>query len=306
MEILKKNYLSLSEFIQKEMRDFPNFIQPPLYATDQEKQFSDVLIEFNKQQPGYLKYIVHTENMRRIAALRRLLGKDQVNASNNPQLFNVITKLCKGLGVNMPIVFTYGNRDIAAITDVMSSGGACELFVENNAFTLGTKDSLYIFVSEELINSTQLNENELLVLIAHEVGHAMANHSLRTLTYQSNFIQYIVDIDAKNKIKKMMSDKSFSRLQEVTADRAALIACRNVDYVCSMLDKLGKVHPELMDYDDSESDHPNNRKRIEMIRLFAKSQLYAECIERIDGFPVDKSRYIYTESDLQVHIMRII
>lgn len=306
MEIQEKKYLSLSEFIQKEMRDFPSFIQPPLYATDQEKQFSDVLVEFNQKQPGYLKYIIHTENMRRIAALHEILGKDSVNASNNPMLFDVITRLCKGLGVRMPVVFTYRASDIAAIKNVMDAESAANLFVEENAFTLGTKESLYVFVSEELMTLAQFDENELLALIAHEVGHAMANHSLRTLTFHSNFVQYFADVDSKNKIKRMLSDNLYSRLNEVTADRAALIACRNVDYVCSMLNKLGNIHPELIDYDDSKSDHPNNKKRVDMIKLFADSKLYAECIELIDGISVNKNLYQYSESDLQVAIMRMI
>ena len=149
----------------------------------------------------------------------------------------------------------------------------------------------------------------MLALIAHEVGHAIANHSLQNIICDPNVLKFFESVGGDllrnkiSKIKDMLNNNLAARLKEVTADRASLLACRNVDYVCSMFEKLPS---ELMNYDDFYSSHPNNKKRIAMINLFAESQLYADCIERIDCCSVDKTKYKYSEQELQNLIMAIV
>lgn len=181
MQIFDNTYLSLSEYMEKEVQRFKKFIEPPLYVTEQEKEFLDSIAKFNEVAPGFIKYTFNESNMLRIQVLRGVLDKQPVNVNNNPRLFDIITTLCRNLGIPMPLVYVYSDEDIYRIGCALekTSLKGEELFQSENAFTRGSKEMLYVFISEELMAKTEYSNPEITALIGHEIGHTLANHPIK-------------------------------------------------------------------------------------------------------------------------------
>lgn len=307
MQIFDNTYLSLSEYMEKEVQGFKKFIEPPLYVTEQEKEFLDSIAKFNEVAPGFIKYTFNESNMLRIQVLRSVLDRQPVNVNNNSRLFDIITTLCKNLGIPMPLVYVYSDEDIyrmeRALEETSLKGQV--LFQSNNAFTCGSKEMLYVFISEELMAKTEYTDLEIMALIGHEIGHALANHPIKG-SIMATDLSTITNPQVIARIKQLQQNNQYSRLQEITADRAAVIACRDAAAAQSMIKKMNNLDEALWDYDHSEASHPNGKTRVRAIELFGKSLLYARCIELIDHTTVDKSAYLLSARDLQAEIMKII
>ena len=307
MQIFDNTYLSLSEYMEKEVQGFKKFIEPPLYVTEQEKEFLDSIAKFNEVAPGFIKYTFNESNMLRIQVLRSVLDRQPVNVNNNSRLFDIITTLCKNLGIPMPLVYVYSDEDIYRMERALeeTSLKGQELFQSNNAFPCGSKEMLYVFISEELMAKTEYTDLEIMALIGHEIGHALANHPIKG-SIMATDLSTITNPQVIARIKQLQQNNQYSRLQEITADRAAVIACRDAAAAQSMIKKMNNLNEALWDYDHSEASHPNGKTRARAIELFGKSLLYARCIELIDHTTVDKSAYLLSARDLQAEIMKII
>ena len=307
MQIFDNTYLSLSEYMEKEVQGFKKFIEPPLYVTEQEKEFLDSIAKFNEVAPGFIMYTFNESNMLRIQVLRSVLDRQPVNVNNNSRLFDIITTLCKNLGIPMPLVYVYSDEDIYRMERALeeTSLKGQELFQSNNAFTCGSKEMLYVFISEELMAKTEYTDLEIMALIGHEIGHALANHPIKG-SIMATDLSTITNPQVIARIKQLQQNNQYSRLQEITADRAAVIACRDAAAAQSMIKKMNNLNEALWDYDHSEASHPNGKTRAQAIELFGKSLLYARCIELIDHTTVDKSAYLLSARDLQAEIMKII
>ena len=307
MQITDNTYLTLSEYMEKEVQGFKKFIEPPLYVTEQEKEFLDSIAKFNEAVPGFIKYNFNELNMLYIQLLRSVLDKQPVNANNNPRLFDIITTLCKNLGISMPLVYVYSDEDIyrvaRALEETQLKGE--ELFQSHNAFTCGSKEMLYVFISNELMEKTKYTDPEITALIGHEIGHALANHPIKTSIMRTD-LSTIANPQVVARIRQLYQNNQYSRLQEITADRAAVLACRSVDVARSMIRKMNNINEAYWDYDHSQGSHPNGKTRVRAIELFGKSLLYARCMEMVDHCSLDKSAYPLSARDLQSEIMKII
>ena len=307
MKITDNTYLSLAEYMEKEVQGFKKFIDPPLYVTEQEKEFLDSIAKFNEAVPGFIKYNFNEINMLRIYVLRSVLDRQPVNVNNNPRLFDIITTLCKNLGISMPLVYIYSDEDIYRVGQALeeTSLRGTNLFQSDNAFTCGSKEMLYVFISEEMMAKTEYTDLEIMALIGHEIGHALANHPIKG-SIMATDLSTIANPQVIARIKQLQQNNQYSRLQEITADRAGVIACRSVEAACSMIRKMNQLDKALWDYDHSQVSHPNGKTRVRAMELFGKSLLYARCIELIDRMTVDKSAYPLSARDLQIEIMKII
>ena len=207
----------------------------------------------------------------------------------------------------MPLVYVYSDEDIYRMERALeeTSLKGQELFQSNNAFTCGSKEMLYVFISEELMAKTEYTDLEIMALIGHEIGHALANHPIKG-SIMATDLSTITNPQVIARIKQLQQNNQYSRLQEITADRAAVIACRDAAAAQSMIKKMNNLDEALWDYDHSEASHPNGKTRTRAIELFGKSLLYARCIELIDHTTVDKSAYLLSARDLQAEIMKII
>jgi Zn-dependent protease with chaperone function len=160
---------------------------------------------------------------------------------------------------------------------------------------LGTEDAPHLIVNLELAD--QLDETELVAAIAHELGHVQNGHILyaTALHYLTSsavfFVRWMVQ-------PAIMTLQAWSRRAEVTCDRAALLAIRDLDKTLAALvkielglDKGSAFNPEeylrsvqdakkggLGRYAELFRSHPYMPKRVQALRLFADSAMYAKVI----------------------------
>jgi Zn-dependent protease with chaperone function len=157
---------------------------------------------------------------------------------------------------------------------------------------LGTEDAPHLIVNLEL--AEKLDDTELVAAIAHELAHVQNGHILYTtaLHYLNNsaafFVRWVVQ-------PAIMTLQAWSRRAEVTCDRASLLAVRDVDKTLQALvrlelglDKDAAFNAEeylralpdvkkggLGRFAEAFRSHPYVPKRVQCLKLFANSALYA-------------------------------
>jgi Zn-dependent protease with chaperone function len=160
---------------------------------------------------------------------------------------------------------------------------------------LGTEDAPHLIVNLEL--AEHLDDTELVAAIAHELGHVQNGHILYTtaLHYLTSsavfFVRWMVQ-------PAIMTLQAWSRRAEVTCDRAALLAIRDLDRTLAALVKIElgldkgsafSAEEYLKTTADSAQkggiigryaelfrSNPYLPKRVQALRLFAESALYAK------------------------------
>ncbi|MCA9680482.1 MAG: M48 family metallopeptidase [Kofleriaceae bacterium] len=159
------------------------------------------------------------------------------------------------------------------------------------ARALGTDDAPYIVVNAQLAD--QLDDAELVAAIGHELGHVQNGHvlyatALHYLTQSAFFfVRWIVQ-------PAIMALQAWSRRAEISCDRAALLACKDLEVTLGTLVKLelgldrGATF-NLQDYLEQLPDtkkgfgryaelfrsHPYLPKRVQALRVFADGAFYA-------------------------------
>lgn len=207
-------------------------------------------------------------------ARTELLGTAvKVNDQQFPRVWAATKKAAGMLDVRMPAVFAAPSSSI-------------------KVKVLGTEDSPHLIVNLEL--AEKLDDTELVAAIAHELAHIQNNHILFTTalhylnTSAAFFVRWIIQ-------PAIMTLQAWSRRAEVTCDRASLIAVRDVDKTLEALVKLElgldkgsafnaqeylKGLPDVKKgigrYAELFRSHPYVPKRVQALRLFADSALYAQ------------------------------
>lgn len=203
-----------------------------------------------------------------------LLGSSvKVTEQQFPRLWQIAAKCAKTLGITPPPV--YVAPDIGQL----------------NAHTLGTNDDAYVVVNGALID--HLSDDELTFVIGHECGHIHANHvvfstALYYLTSAASFyVRWIVQ-------PAILGLRAWSRRAEITCDRAGLLCTKDLDVATAATVKLAlgsqklykDLHMEeyLKQLEEGRKSvgrfmeifrsHPYVPKRIEALRIFAKTELY--------------------------------
>ena len=215
-----------------------------------------------------------TTRLWRDVARNELLGTAvKVTDQQYPRVFEAAKAAGAALHVKVPPVF-------AAPT------GSIKVKV------LGTEDAPHLIVNLELAET--LDETELLAAIAHELAHVQNGHILyaTALHYLQHsaafFIRWVVQ-------PAIMTLQAWSRRAEVTCDRASLLAVRDLDKTLQAMVKLElgvdkgsafsaeeylKELPELKKgigrYAELFRSYPYVPKRVQALRLFAGSALYAQ------------------------------
>lgn len=155
---------------------------------------------------------------------------------------------------------------------------------------LGTEDAPHLIVNLEL--AERLDETELVAAIGHELGHVQNGHILfaTALHYLTNSAAFFIRWAVQPAI---MTLQAWSRRAEVTCDRAALLAVRDLDKTLNAMVKLElgldkgsafnaeeylKTVPDVKKgigrYAELFRSHPYVPKRVHALRLFADSALY--------------------------------
>ncbi len=215
-----------------------------------------------------------TTRLWRDVARTELLGTAvKVSDQQYPRVFEAAKAAGAALHVRVPVVF-------AAPTDKIK------------VKVLGTEDAPHLIVNLEL--AEKLDETELIAAIGHELGHVQNGHILfaTALHYLTSsaafFVRWVVQ-------PAIMTLQAWSRRAEVTCDRAALLALRDVDKTLTAMVKLElglekgsafnseeylKSVPDVKKgigrYAELFRSHPYVPKRVQALRLFADSALYAQ------------------------------
>jgi Zn-dependent protease with chaperone function len=160
---------------------------------------------------------------------------------------------------------------------------------------LGTEDAPHLIVNLAL--AERLDDTALVAAIAHELGHVQNGHifyatALHYLTHSAAFfVRWVVQ-------PAIMTLQAWSRRAEITCDRAALLAVRDLDKALQALVtlELGGEDGAAFDAEDYLRDiagapggkrglgryaelfrsYPNVPKRVQALRLFAGSAMYAQ------------------------------
>lgn len=207
-------------------------------------------------------------------ARTELLGTAvKVNDSQFPRVWEAAKKAGGMLNVRLPAIFASPSKAI-------------------KVKVLGTEDSPHLIVNLEL--AEKLDDTELLAAIAHELAHVQNGHILYATalhylnTSAAFFVRWVVQ-------PAIMTLQAWSRRAEVTCDRAALIAVRDVDKTLQAMVKLElgldkgsafnadeylrglpEVKKSIGRYAELFRSHPYVPKRVQALRLFADSALYAQ------------------------------
>jgi Zn-dependent protease with chaperone function len=157
---------------------------------------------------------------------------------------------------------------------------------------LGTDDAPHLIVNLQL--AERLDDTQLIAAIGHELGHVQNGHifyatALHYLRHSAAFyVRWVVQ-------PAIMTLQAWSRRAEVTCDRAALLAVRDLDRTLQALvaielgldqgaafsaDDYLKAVPDVKRgigrYAELFRSHPQIPKRVQALRLFAGSAMYAQ------------------------------
>jgi Zn-dependent protease with chaperone function len=215
-----------------------------------------------------------TTRLWRDVARTELLGTAvKINDSQFPRVWEAAKKAAGMLNVRLPAIFASPSKAI-------------------KIKVLGTEDSPHLIVNLEL--AEKLDDTELLAAIAHELAHIQNGHILYATalhylnTSAAFFVRWVVQ-------PAIMTLQAWSRRAEVTCDRASLIAVRDVDKTMQAMVKLElgldkgsafnadeylrslpEVKKSIGRYAELFRSHPYVPKRVQALRLFADSALYAQ------------------------------
>ncbi|MBX3154593.1 MAG: M48 family metallopeptidase [Deltaproteobacteria bacterium] len=219
-----------------------------------------------------------TTRLWRDVARSELLGTAvKVSDVQYPRVWNAAKIAGEALRVRVPAVFAAPSDDI-------------------KVKVLGTEDAPHLIVNLEL--AEKLDETDLVAAIGHELGHVQNGHILfaTALHYLTSsaifFVRWVVQ-------PAIMTLQAWSRRAEVTCDRAALLCVKDLDKTLNAMVKLElgldkgsafSAEEYLKSLPDTKKgigrfaemfrSYPYVPKRVQALRLFADSQLYAQVLQQ--------------------------
>lgn len=190
-----------------------------------------------------------------------------------------------------------------------------------NGFTIGVDNPIIVLTSGAI---DLLDDDELLYLIGHEIGHIKSRH---TLYHQmGKFLPLLTDMigQATLGIGKLISSplqlalQRWSRMSEFTADRAGLLACQNPETATKVMMKWAGM--PISHFDDmklesfiaqskrfEELDFDRLNKAVNLLAIMNSSHPWtvmrsSELLKWIDSGAYQKVISRETESHVHVRI----
>ncbi|MDP1552148.1 MAG: M48 family metallopeptidase, partial [Methanobacteriaceae archaeon] len=205
-----------------------------LKSYEYEHEFDRKALETLEGTPG-LEKLARKFNKHAIERVMRLQYTGsalKVNKNNFPDIYKLLEEACEILQINI-IPDLYISWDYSI-----------------NGFTTGSENPLIVLHSGAL---DLLNQDELLYLIGHEVGHIKSGHML--YHEMGEVIPILGDLIASATlglggivgIGLEAALFHWYRMSELSADRAGLLVCQNNDAVISALMKMSGVPKEFYD-----------------------------------------------------------
>lgn len=201
-----------------------------------------------------------------------------VNSKSFPEINKIVDHCVSVLGIKRPYVVV---------------SGAIAL----NAFTVGSDDEPYIVLGNMLVRV--MDPVKLEFIIGHECGHIAMGHVVyhTVVSTAGSFSNAIPVIGPIVYNTSSLALTAWSRRSEITADRAGLLCCLNLEEAKKSLLQLqsGFIDANQLDINNYVKNskryrrrsvlrrvnefvqaHPPLPKRIEALDLFANSELYYE------------------------------
>ena len=196
-----------------------------LYPSDYEHPFDRKALESLEGTPG-LETLVRKsfeygfEKMFRIQYTGSNL---KVNNTNFPELYSTLEEVCNALSLpEKPELYISSQHAI-------------------NAMAIGVQNPIIVLFSGAIDN---LDKDELMFIIGHEIGHIKSNHVL--YHQMASILPFIGNIlgSATLGIGGLISKGlelallNWKRMSEFTSDRAGLLACQNVEAATRAMIKI--------------------------------------------------------------------
>ena len=199
-----------------------------------------------------------------------------VNANSFPEINGLVNHCVSVLGIKKPYVVISGD-------------------VNMNAFTVGSDEEPYIVLGSALVKA--MEQPKLKFIVGHECGHIAMGHVLyhTLVSSASSFVDMVPVLGPVLHKTSSFMLTAWSRRSEITADRAGLLCCGDIDEACRALAQLqtGFISAENIDMNNYVKNskryrrkgtlkrvgeffmtHPPLPKRIEALKLFAESEPY--------------------------------
>jgi Zn-dependent protease with chaperone function len=242
------------------------------YAFTGERKFRRNL---NVARPVTMALEATTRLWRDVARTELLGTAVKVSDQQYPRVFEAAKQAGAALRVRVPVIFAAPTSSI-------------------KVKVLGTEDAPHLIVNLDL--AEKLDDTELVAAIAHELAHIQNGHILYTTalhylnTSAAFFVRWVVQ-------PAIMTLQAWSRRAEVTCDRASLLAVRDVDKALLSLVRLElgldkgsafnaeeylRALPDVKKgfgrFAEGFRSHPYVPKRVQCLKLFAGSALYAHVV----------------------------
>lgn len=201
----------------------------------------------------------------------------RVSKNNYPEIYEIVEECAETLGIPVPYVM------ISNSVEGM------------NASTAGTEQFAFIAIGSMLPHA--INKEELRFVIGHEFGHLVMGHvvyhtAMNIMGMAGGLIPLVGSVIAKTISYPL---NAWSRRSEISADRAGLICCGDLETAQRTLIKLemGLLNVDNIDIDSYTRDsahihsnlglgdikelmyeHPIIPKRLKALDLFCRSQIY--------------------------------
>lgn len=224
---------------------------------------------------------------------------------NDSKLSSVVKKCAAVMGINVPYT-------------VISSS-----LQGQNALCTGTDDYPYIIISSR--TSETMSEEELQFVVGHECGHIALGHLIYHAVGTSiqDISELLIKMGPMAHSVISWPLNAWSRRSEISADRAGLLCCGDIQAACKA---LLRTEADMMNIDDINLEeyikdanqelkksrfgrwaelratHPILSKRMEALRLF----YYSEKYYRVSGKLPPADRKLLTDEELERETEKIL
>jgi Zn-dependent protease with chaperone function len=197
------------------------FLQIESYEHPWDKSARDAL----EQVPGFtgLTRKLNEIGFERLLRVQYTGSSLKVSQTNFPELHNALREACNILGIcHQPDLYLQWNYNI-------------------NGFTAGVEKPIIVLNSGCI---DLLSPDELLFVIAHELGHIKSKHVLyyQTATYLPALVHYLgnftLGIGGLLTSGLQLALQNWQRMSEFTADRAGLLACQDPNVAANAMVKM--------------------------------------------------------------------
>lgn len=192
-----------------------------------------------------------------------------------------------------------------------------------NAATIGTDEFVYVVISS--LMEKMFDRDELSFVIGHECGHIALGHVLyHTVVSTVGSLSQLIPIIGPVIYQTVSWPlKAWSRRSEISADRAGLLCCKDVNLAVRTLLRLEAGFTSVDQFNAEEyiananqwlkhsqigyltelaQDHPVLAKRMEALKIFADSEKYY----RLSGQVPPAGKQLYCDAELDKRTEQIV